>query len=55
MPTLNKKANFFLLYSAEQFYVNYKMAPEKKVKNNPADTSSKEDLSIDTTLDRCYF
>jgi hypothetical protein len=31
MSTFNKKANFFLLYSAEQFDVNCKMAPEKKV------------------------
>jgi hypothetical protein len=36
---LTKIANFFLLYIAEKFYVNSKMAPEEKVKNNPADTS----------------
>jgi hypothetical protein len=48
---LIKNAKFFLLYSAEQFYVNYKMAPDKKVKNDPTDTSSKEDLSTDTILD----
>jgi hypothetical protein len=28
MPTFHKKCQFFLLYIAEQFYVNYKMAPE---------------------------
>ncbi len=31
----------------------YKMAPEWNVKDNPADTSFKEELSIDTTFDPC--
>jgi hypothetical protein len=29
------------------------MAPEEKVKNDPANTSLKEDLLIDTTVDPC--
>jgi hypothetical protein len=54
MPTFNKKnAYFFLFYSAEQLYVNYKMAIEYTVENDAADASSKEDLSIDTILDPC--
>jgi hypothetical protein len=31
------------------------MAAEKNVKNDPADTYFKEDLSIDTTFDPCLF
>jgi hypothetical protein len=38
-------------YIVGQFYGNYKIKPEWEVKNDPADTSWKEDLSIDTTLD----
>ncbi len=53
MPTFNKNANFFLLYVAEQFYVNNKMAPEWKVKNDPADTSLQENPLIHTTFDPC--
>ncbi len=48
---LLKTANFSLLYKVEQFTGDYKMAPEWKVKNDPADTSLKEDVSIYTTLD----
>ncbi len=31
------------------------MAPEWKVKNDPPDTSLKENPSIHTTFDPCYF
>ncbi len=41
--------------SLKQFYVNYKMAPEYDVKKDPADTSLKEDVSIDTTFELCYL
>jgi hypothetical protein len=34
-------------------YVKYEMAPEWKVKNDPADTSLKENPSIHTTFDPC--
>jgi hypothetical protein len=37
----------------EQSYVNYKTAPDKKVKNYPADTSLKENPLIHTTFDPC--
>jgi hypothetical protein len=50
---LIKNVNFFLPYIAEQFYVNDKAPPEEKVKNDPADTSLKGDLSIDTIFDSC--
>jgi hypothetical protein len=31
------------------------MAPDWKYKNHPADTSLKEDLSVDTTFDPSYI
>jgi hypothetical protein len=53
VPTFNKKCQFFHIYITEQFYFNYKVAPEKKVRNDPGDTSLKENPSIDTTFDPC--
>ena len=50
-----KKIHNILLYDAEQFYVNNKMAAEWKICEIFCGKSLKEDLSIDTTFDPCYF
>jgi hypothetical protein len=42
MPTFNRNANFLLLYLVECFFVNYKMAPEGKVSNDPSDKFFKD-------------
>ncbi len=51
MQTLTIKTHLFLTTSCWIVYVNYKMVPQKKVKNDPADTYVKWDLSFDTTFD----
>ena len=43
-----------LLYDAEQFYVKNKMT-RIKIRETFTSNRLKEDLSIDTTFDPCYF
>jgi PBP1b-binding outer membrane lipoprotein LpoB len=51
MATASIKSNQFFLSILLTSCVNYKMEPEEKIKDDPADTSLKEDLSIDITFD----
>jgi len=50
-----KKVHNILLNDAGQFYVKKKMAVEYKSMKTFPRNSLKEDLSIDTTYDPCYF
>ena len=52
---LTKKVHNVLLNDAGQFYVKNKMAAELKICETFSGNSLKEDLSIDTTFDPCYF
>ena len=51
----NKKIDIILLYDAEQFYVKKQDGGWMKICEIFSGKSLKEDLSIDTTFDPCYF
>ena len=50
-----KKVHNILLYDAGQFYVKKKDGGRIKISEIFSGKSLKEDLSIDTTFDPCYF
>ena len=50
-----KKVHNILLYDAGQFYVKKKDGDRIKICETFSGNSLKEDLSIDTTFDPCYF
>ena len=50
-----KKVRNILLYEADQFYVKKQDGSWKKICEIFSGKSFKEDLSIDTTFDPCYF
>ena len=50
-----KKVHNILLYDAGQFYVKKKDSGRIKICETFSGNSLKEDLSIDTTFDPCYF
>ena len=50
-----KKVHNILLYDDEQFYVKKQDGDWIKICETFSGNSLKEDLSIDTTFDPCYF
>ena len=50
-----KKVHNILLYDAEQFYVKKQDGDWMQICEIFSGKSLKEDLSIDTTFDPCYF
>ena len=52
---LLKKVHNVLLYDAGQFYVQKQDGGRIKICETFSGNSLKEDLSIDTTFDPCYF
>ena len=55
MGILLKKVHNILLYDAGQFYVKKQESDRIKICEIFCSKSLKEDLSIDTTFDPCYF
>ncbi len=49
------KKNIVVLCRPEWFFVHYKTTPEIIIRENPTNTSPKEDLSVDTTFAHCQF